>query len=107
VPFLVVFLAFGGVAGAGLTGGMFIHDTIAHKSDTLIHGDRDQAIRKDGLAYKKDITDAVASSESDTRAEVRRVGRAVKDGAQCKPSKIHGEFACAFADPETLKLRPP
>lgn len=107
VPFLIWFVTFGGAVGGATAVGMFVHDTKVHTTDTLIHADRDEAIKKDGIAYKKEIADAVASSASDFEASVRRVNRAVKHGAQCKPSKVHGEFLCAFEDPETLKLRPP
>jgi hypothetical protein len=107
VPFLAVLLTFGGVATAGLLGGMFIHNTTAHQDDKVIHADRTRAIQRDGIAYARDVKDAVESEASDRAADVRRMDRAIRKGAQCKPSKIRGELSCVFEDPEKLPLRSP
>lgn len=107
VPLMLVIVAFGAVMGAVIAGGLFYHETTTHIADTYVHADRNKAIQKDGVAYNRDLKEAIASEASDRDANIRRVERAVKGGAQCKPSKVHGEWACAFTDPELLKLRPP
>lgn len=107
VPLLLVLAVFGATVGSAIGVSWFVHEAKTHFADGVIHADHDKAIRRGGIAYDQDVKDEIASAASDQSAETRRVERAVKKGAQCRPSKIHGEFVCEFEDPETLKLHPP
>lgn len=107
VPFLLMFMTFGAVATGGLFVGAFYRNTNTHVDDKIIHANKEDAIRNDGIAYKKEIKIAVESEASDRAADVRRMDRSIRKGAQCRPSKIHGELLCLFEDPEKLPLRSP
>jgi hypothetical protein len=107
VPLAVVLGLFGTLTIAAVAGGSYYHETKTHITDTVIHADRTKSLAGGGPVFAKDLKDAIVGEASDRDAYIRRVERAVTRGAQCRPSKVRGEFVCSFQDPETLKLRPP
>jgi hypothetical protein len=104
VPFLMVFAVVGLLVGVGTTASIFVGTTRSHISNDKIHVDEGVAKVRGGVAYTKDIADAVSDVQAHERASLRAI---VKNSPLvCTPLRPgdpgygRGRTDCKFQEPE-------
>jgi hypothetical protein len=104
VPFLMVFVLLSVLVSVGTTAAIFVGSTRAHISNDKIHVDEGAAKARGGVAYTKDIAEAVSDVQAHERASLRAI---VKNSPLvCTP--LHpgdpgygrGKTDCKFQEPE-------
>jgi hypothetical protein len=104
VPFLMVFAIVGLLVGVGTTASIFVGSTRAHISNDKIHVDDGAAKVRGGVAYSKDLADAISDLQAHDRAALRAI---VKNSpivcTPLKPGDVgygRGKSGCTIGDPE-------